>query len=42
VADETDEEIVENEIEDEWDDREFVSDISGDDLSDLEGPLVRV
>jgi protein MAK16 len=41
VADETDEEI-ENEMEDEWDDREFVSDISGDDLSDLEDPLVRV
>ncbi|KAF8801259.1 Mak16 protein [Phlegmacium glaucopus] len=39
VADETDEENVENEMEDEWDDREFVSDISGDDLSDLEGPL---
>ena len=42
VADETDEEIIGNEMEDEWDDREFVSDISGDDLSDLEGPLVRV
>ena len=42
VADETDEEIIENEMEDEWDDREFVSDISGDDLSDLEGPLVCV
>ena len=42
VADETDEEILENEMEDEWDDREFVSDISGDDLSDLEDPLVRV
>ena len=40
VADETDEEIIE--MEDEQDDREFVSDISGDDLSDLEGPLVRV
>jgi protein MAK16 len=40
LADETDEEIIE--MEDEWDDREFVSDISGDDLSDLEGPLVRV
>jgi protein MAK16 len=42
VADETDEEIIEKEMEDEWDDREFVSDISGDDLSDLEGPLVGV
>lgn len=42
VADETDEEIIGNEMEDEWDDRDFVSDISGDDLSDLEGPLVRV
>lgn len=42
VADETDEEIMENEMEDEWDDREFVSDISGDDISDLEDPLVRV
>jgi protein MAK16 len=42
VADETDEEVIENEMEDEWDDREFVSDISGDDLSDLEGPLVRI
>ena len=42
VADETDEEIIENEMEDEWDDREFVSDISADDLSDLEGPLVCV
>jgi len=39
VADETDEEIIENEMEDEWDDREFVSDISGDDISDLEDPL---
>ena len=42
IADETDEEIMENEMEDEWDDREFVSDISGDDISDLEDPLVRV
>ena len=33
---------MENEMEDEWDDREFVSDISGDDISDLEDPLVRV
>jgi protein MAK16 len=40
VADETDEEIIE--MEDEWDGRDFVSDISGDDLSDLEGYLVRV
>lgn len=40
VADETDEEVVEDEMEGEWDDREFVSDISDDDLSDLEGPLV--
>jgi len=39
VADETDEEIIEDEMEDEWDDREFVSDISGDDISDLEDPL---
>ena len=42
VADETDEELIENELEDEWDDREFVSDISGDDISDFEDPLVRV
>jgi Mak16 protein C-terminal region len=42
VADETDEEILEDEMESEWDDREFVSDISGDDLSDLEGPFVRI
>ena len=42
VTDETDEEIVENEMEDESDDREFVSDISGDDLSDLEDRLVCV
>ena len=42
VADETDEEILEDEMEGDWDDREFVSDISGDDLSDLEGPLVCV
>jgi len=34
VAEETDEELYEME-----DEREFVSDISGDDLSDLEGPL---
>lgn len=40
MADETDEEVVEDEMEGEWDDREFVSDISDDDLSDLEGPLV--
>ena len=37
VAEETDEEL--DEMEDE---REFVSDISGDDLSDFEDPLVRV
>ena len=42
VADETDEEILEDEMESEWDDREFVSDISGDDLSDLESPFVRI
>ena len=40
ISDETDEEIIE--MEDELHDREFVSDISGDDLSDLEGPLVRI
>ena len=38
VADETDEENIE--MEDEWDGRDFVSDISGDDLSELEGYLV--
>ena len=42
VDDETDEEAIENEMEDEWDDRQFVSDISDDDLSDLEGTLVPV
>jgi len=40
ITDETDEEIIE--MEDELHDREFVSDVSGDDLSDLEGPLVRI
>jgi len=37
ITDETDEEIIE--MEDELHDREFVSDISGDDLTDLEGAL---
>ncbi|KAF8972607.1 ribosomal L28e protein family-domain-containing protein [Flammula alnicola] len=41
LDDETDEEELEDEMEGEWGDREFVSDISGDedddDLSDLEG-----
>ncbi|PPQ94633.1 hypothetical protein CVT25_009364 [Psilocybe cyanescens] len=45
--DETDEEELEDEMEGEWGDREFVSDISGDEddednLSDLEGIVVRV
>jgi hypothetical protein len=39
VDDETDEEELEEEAEDDWGDREFVSDVSGDEddiLSDLE------
>jgi hypothetical protein len=42
VDDETDEETELEQDMDEWGDREFVSDISGSDLSDLEDAAVRI
>ena len=44
VNDETDEDELEEELEDDWGDREFVSDVSGDEddiLSDLEDIVVK-